>query len=221
MSAHPSTHPVVAHKLTVARDAATSGAQFRCVVKELTTLLAYEATRSLTTTDRSVGAASGGNTVGSRVGETVAIVPILRSGLGMAEAMLELMPNAEVHHIGMFSSKVTSVPIQYYNRLPRDHAADVAYVLDPLVARGSTMLATVQQLKKWGAKRVVIITLVASAAGVAKLHEVYPDVEIHCAAVDEKVTEAGVVMPGLGDVGDRMYQTQASSSEPAAKKAKH
>lgn len=166
---------------------------------------------------------------GSKLSEKVAIIPILRAGLMMSDSMLELMPKAAVHHIGMYRSKAHSIPIQYYNRLPRDNVADVAYVVDPCIASSNTVSAVVSILKKWGAKRVVVIAAIAAQSGINKLLEKHPDIKVFVGAVDSELSETGMILPGIGDAGDRSFGTpiedvevvvEDKSPEPVKKKSR-
>ena len=144
----------------------------------------------------------------------------------MSESMLELMPKAAVHHIGMFRSKSHNIPIQYYNRLPKDQACDVAYVVDPCIASSNTVSAVVSILKKWGAKRVVVIAAIAAQSGVDKLLQNHPDCEVFVGSVDSELSETGMILPGIGDAGDRSFGTPVEDVEvavdttPAKKKAR-
>jgi uracil phosphoribosyltransferase len=131
----------------------------------------------------------------------------MRAGLGMVEPMLELLPNADVHHIGMYRSKDSLLPIQYYNKLPRDKSCDVAYVLDPMIATAGTITAVVNILKKWGAKKIHIISVLASKAGLQKLQDTHPDVHVTVTEVDDILSKDGMIIPGLGDAGNRLYKT--------------
>jgi uracil phosphoribosyltransferase len=144
---------------------------------------------------------------GGRIAEKVAVIPILRAGLTMADGFLDLLPHAAVHHIGMFRSKISHLPVQYYNRLPRDEASDVAYVVDPCVATSNTLHAVVSILKKWGAKKIVVIAAVACRTGVTRLSNDHPDIDIFVGALDEELNEAGMIVPGIGDAGDRQFGT--------------
>ena len=134
---------------------------------------------------------------------------IVRSGLPMADGVLELIPTAEVHHIGMYRNKDSPLPVQYYNRLPKNCNCDVAFVLDPCIASSVTLNAVCAIVKKWGAKRIVVLAAVGSRVGVNKIAEMHPDVEVHIAAIDEQLSESGMILPGIGDSGDRSFGTEA------------
>ena len=157
-----------------------------------------------------------GSADAAHVADKVAIIPILRAGLGMSDAMLELMPNAAVHHIGMYRLKGSQMPVQYYNRLPRGCAADVAFVLDPLIASGTTICATVSQLKKWGCPKVVVCAILATSEGLANIEKEHPDVEVYCAEAGDSLGDDGMMHPGVGDAGDRQFGFGVGAEEHAA-----
>jgi len=198
---------LIAHKMNILRDAKTSTTDFRRVLREITFYLGYEASRDLKTVPETVTTPMSEEFVGAKIGERIAIIPILRAGLGMCDAMLELFPRAAVHHIGMYRTKDSLIPVQYYNRLPRGEACDVAYVVDPCIATSNTIHAVVNILKRWGAKRVVVISAIGARAGVERLLDQHPDVEVHIGAVDEVLSETGMILPGIGDAGDRQFGT--------------
>jgi len=210
---HVSAHPLLAHKMTKLRDGRTPPRVFRTLLREITFHLGYEATASMLTAPVSsvfspVGPVA--DTSAVKLVQSVAMVPVLRAGLGMVDAMLELLPNAVVHHLGMFrphSMGLQQKPIEYYSRLPKDGATDLAFVLDPMIATSRTCLAAVEKLKGWGAKQVVVLCACASREGVARLHELHPDVPIYAASVDNTLRRDGYIAPGLGDAGDRLYST--------------
>ncbi len=144
---------------------------------------------------------------GVKIVDKVAIIPILRAGLPMCEAMLDLMPKAAVHHIGMYRSKVSNLPVQYYNRLPRDQPCDIAYITVPCIASANTINAVISIVKRWGAKRVVVIAAIAAESGLKRLQQLHPDISIVVGAVDSVLTEEGYIVPGIGDAGDRSFGT--------------
>jgi uracil phosphoribosyltransferase len=198
-------HPVIGHKLAHLRTADQPPREFRRLVHELTLLIGYEATRDLVTKDVKVTTPLT-DTTGQHLEQQCAIVPVLRAGLGMTEAMLDLLPNAAVHHIGMYRLKNSEMPVQYYNRLPKSGPSDVAYVLDVVMGSGITVAATVNQLKKWGCEKIVVISIVATPTGIAKLLEEDPNVTLYVASnTDTYNPEAGEVNPGFGDSGDRQF----------------
>jgi uracil phosphoribosyltransferase len=201
-----SQHPLVKHKLTRLRDINTKPKMFRELVRELAILLAYEATADLQLTDRTVPTPMGVAN-GFELAEAVGLVPVLRAGLGMVEGVWEMMPSAEVWHIGLFRDERTLKPIAYYNRLPISPTVDVCLVLDPMLATGGSASATIDILKKWGAKKIKYVGLLAAPEGVAKLTHDHPDVPLYIAAIDERLNDIGYIVPGLGDAGDRQFGT--------------
>jgi uracil phosphoribosyltransferase len=211
---HVSTHPVVAHKLAILRDKETTPKQFRELVRELSWLLGYEAMADLATRPVRVATPLQGMT-GAELEPGVGLVPVLRAGLGMVDAMLELMPTAQVWHIGLYRDERTLKPVEYYNKLPDAATVQVCLILDPMLATGGSSAATVDILKAWGAARIKQVSLIAAPEGVATLSEAHPDVDIHVAAVDRELNDRGYIVPGLGDAGDRQFGTFAGpSSEP-------
>lgn len=203
---HVSTHPLVAQHLVTLRDPATRPPEFRRVVRQLTRLLAYEATNDMPT--RPVRAPTPlGEAAGREIAERVAIVPILRAGLGMADGLLEMLPDAQVWHIGLFRDETTLEPREYYNKLPRRLAADCAIVVDPMLATGGSAVRTCEILRAAGIPRIVFMALIASPEGIARLSADMPDVTVHLAVCDDGLNASGFIMPGLGDAGDRQFST--------------
>jgi uracil phosphoribosyltransferase len=203
---HVSQHPLVKSKLTRLRDVNTKPKKFRELVRELAILLAYEATADLLLTDKVVTTPMG-EAQGYAVAEKVGLIPVLRAGLGMVEGVWEMMPASEVWHIGLFRDERTLKPIAYYNRLPISPTVDVCLVLDPMLATGGSASATVDVLKKWGAKKIKYVGLLAAPEGIAKLTGDHPDVPIYIAAIDDHLNDIGYIVPGLGDAGDRQFGT--------------
>ncbi len=193
-------------KLTRLRDETTPPKIFRELVAEIATLLLYEATADLPTDKREVKTPLAPYT-GARLKDKVGLVPVLRAGIGMVEAALELMPEAQVWHIGLFRDERTLRPIEYYNKLPTSATVQVCLVLDPMLATGGSATATIDVLKKWGAKRIKYVGIIAAPEGVRALVSAHPDVPIHVAALDERLNEKGYIVPGLGDAGDRQFGT--------------
>ncbi len=211
---HVSPHPLVAHKLSLLRDTGTDPKKFRELVRELTWLLGYEAMSDLEISERAITTPLEPMT-GARVRPRIGLVPVLRAGLGMVDAMLELIPTAEVWHIGLYRDERTLKPVEYYNKLPDAATVQVCMILDPMLATGGSSAATVDILKHWGAARIKQVSLIAAPEGVATLSTAHPDVDIHVAAVDRALNERGYIVPGLGDAGDRQFGTFAGpSSEP-------
>ena len=206
MALHVSRHPLVRHKLTLLRDRETGTQHFRAAVLELTRLILYEATTDLPTEACPVVTPVGpaqGETLSVRIG----LVPILRAGLGMVEAALELLPNAQVWHLGLYRDERTLQPVTYYNKLPGAATVDVSLLLDPMLATGGSAVAAADILKRWGASRIIYAGLIAAPEGVERLSAAHPDVPIHVAALDERLNEHGYIVPGLGDAGDRQFGT--------------
>jgi uracil phosphoribosyltransferase len=203
---HISDHPLVKHKLTRLRDEHTNPKQFRELVREISILLAYEATLDLALAPSSVTTPMG-KAEGHSLREQIGLVPILRAGLGMVEGIWEMMPSAEVWHIGLYRDEDTLQPVEYYNKLPVSTTVQVCLVLDPMLATGGSAVATVGILKEWGAGRIKFVGILAAPEGVKALTSAHPDVAIHLAAVDERLNNIGYIVPGLGDAGDRQFGT--------------
>ncbi len=201
-----STHPLVKHKLTRLRDKDTEPKKFRELVRELGALLTYEATTDLATHSIEI-ATPMVKTKGEDLKEKIGLVPILRAGLGMVEGVWELMPSAEVWHIGLYRDERTLKPVAYYNRLPIAPTVSVCLILDPMLATGGSAVATVDILKHWGVHKIKFVGLIGAPEGIARLHEAHPDVPIHLAAIDDHLDENGYIIPGLGDAGDRQFGT--------------
>ena len=209
---HVSRHPAVLHKLGILRDERTEPKKFREIVRELSWLIGYEALADIrlrplevTTPLETIEAAE--------LGERIGLVPILRAGLGMVDAMLELMPTAQVWHLGLFRDERTLRPVEYYNKLPDSATVDLCLILDPMLATGGSATAAIEVLKRWGAVtpvRIKLVNLIAAPEGVAAVAAAHPDVEIHCAALDRQLNDRGYILPGLGDAGDRQFGTGRS-----------
>ena len=203
---HVSSHPAILHKLAILRDERTEPKKFREVVRELSWLLGYEALADVKVRPITVRTPIE-EMQGAELADRIGLVPILRAGLGMVDAMLELMPTAEVWHLGLFRDERTLQPVEYYNKLPDSHSVDLCLILDPMLATGGSATAAIDVLKKWGAVRIKLVNLIAAPEGVAAVAAAHPDVEIHCAALDRQLNEKGYIMPGLGDAGDRQFGT--------------
>ena len=201
-----SNHPLVKHKLTRLRDKSTEPKKFRELVRELGALLTYEATTDLSITSVTVQTPLT-ETHGEELQDKIGLVPILRAGLGMVEGVWELMPSAEVWHIGLYRDERTLKPVAYYNRLPVAPTVAVCLILDPMLATGGSAVATVDILKDWGVARIKFVGLIAAPEGIQCLHDAHPDVPIHLAAIDGHLNEKGYIVPGLGDAGDRQFGT--------------
>ncbi len=201
-----SQHPLVWHKLAKLRSVKTEPKKFRELVREITGLLAYEATADLKTNPVQVETPLG-VAPGAELLEKIGLVPILRAGLGMVEGIWELMPSAEVWHIGIYRDEKTLKPVQYYNKLPTEPRVSVCLILDPMLATGGSAVATVDILKNWGVKRIKFVGLIGAPEGIDNMQKHHPDVPIHLAAVDDHLNEIGYIVPGLGDAGDRQFGT--------------
>ena len=206
---HISRHPAVLHKLAVLRDEKTEPKKFREVVRELSWLLGYEALADARVRPLTVKTPME-SMQGAELADRIGLVPILRAGLGMVDAMLELMPTAQVWHLGLFRDERTLRPVEYYNKLPDSASVDVCLILDPMLATGGSATAAIEVLKKWGAVRIKLVNLIAAPEGVVAVSAAHPDVPIHCAALDRGLNEKGYIMPGLGDAGDRQFGTGKS-----------
>jgi uracil phosphoribosyltransferase len=203
---HISDHPVVAHKLTLLRRADTSHKQFTELVAELSWLLGYEAMADLPLQDLQIETPMEA-AAGKELAEKIGLVPILRAGLGMVSGFRELMPRAQVWHLGLYRNERTLQPVEYYNRLPERASVQPCFLLDPMLATGGSAVGAVTILKNWGAGRVKYIGLIAAPYGVKQLVEHHPDVDIHVASLDRELNERGYILPGLGDAGDRQFGT--------------
>jgi uracil phosphoribosyltransferase len=201
-----SDHALIRHKLTKLRDVDTGPKKFRELIRELAILLAYEATADLSLRPRQVTTPMG-EAQGYVLSDKVGLVPVLRAGLGMVEGIWEMMPGAEVWHIGLYRDERTLRPVSYYNKLPVEPTVQVCLVLDPMLATGGTAVETINILKRWGATKIKYIGIIAAPEGIAALGEAHPDVPIHVAAVDSHLNEIGYIVPGLGDAGDRQFGT--------------
>ncbi|MFM1904873.1 MAG: Uracil phosphoribosyltransferase [Planctomycetota bacterium] len=201
-----SRHPLVAHHVCTLRDPATKPSEFRRVVRQLTRLVAVEATAALPTREVRVPTPLA-EAAGRRLVDTIAIVPILRAGLGMADGLLELIPDAQVWHIGLYRDEATLEPREYYNKLPPRLDASLAIVVDPMLATGGSAVRTCQILKAVGIPRLVFVGLIASPQGIEALRAEVPEVVVHVAALDEGLNDVGYIVPGLGDAGDRQFGT--------------
>jgi uracil phosphoribosyltransferase len=201
-----SQHPLVAHKLTKLRDRITDPKKFRELIREIAALIAYEATQDLATVPASVVTPMG-ETTGAVLREKIGLVPILRAGLGMVEGIWDLMPSAEVWHIGLYRDERTLKPVEYYNKLPIEPTVSVCLVLDPMLATGGSAVAAIDILKRWGVAKIKFVGLIAAPEGIDNLERHHPDVPIHLAAVDSHLNDIGYIVPGLGDAGDRQFGT--------------
>jgi uracil phosphoribosyltransferase len=206
---HLSRHPAVLHKLAILRDERTEPKKFRELVRELSWLLGYEALADVRL--RSIRIRTPlEETEAHELADRIGLVPILRAGLGMVDALLELMPTAQVWHLGLFRDERTLRPVEYYNKLPDSATVDLCLVLDPMLATGGSATAAIDVLKRWGAPRIKLVNLIAAPEGIRQVTRAHPDVDIHCAAVDRQLNDRGYILPGLGDAGDRQFGTGGS-----------
>lgn len=203
---YESTHPLVKHKIGMLRNQATSSTKFRQLVTEISTLICYEASADLTTSTTLVQTPVEQTTQDILI-DSIGIVPILRAGLGMVDAIWAMIPHAEVWHIGMYRDEETLEPIYYYDKFEEEPTIDIAFVVDPMLATGGTASACVDRLKKWGVKRIKFIALIAAPEGIAMMQRLHPDVDLYIAAVDSHLNAKGYIVPGLGDAGDRLFGT--------------
>lgn len=210
-----SDHPLIRHKVTLLRSVETGPKKFRELIREVAILLAYEATVDLGVKEVPVQTPMAGAN-GYELTDKIGLVPILRAGLGMVEGIWEMMPAAEVWHIGLYRDHQTLEPVQYYNKLPIHPTVQVCLILDPMLATGGSAVATVDILKRWGAQRIKFVGIIGAPEGVERLTEAHPDVDIYLAAIDDHLTPEpsgpddppeGYIVPGLGDAGDRQFGT--------------
>jgi uracil phosphoribosyltransferase len=201
-----SQHPLIQHKLTVLRRRETEPKKFRELVHELAQFLLYEATGDLPLNSWQIDTPLGPYD-GRKIGVRIGLVPILRAGLGMVDPILDLIPTAHVWHLGLYRDHETLRPVTYYNKLPPQVDVDVCLVLDPMLATGGSAVAAVSVLKDWGATQIKFLGLIAAPEGVKTLSDAHPEVDIHLAAIDERLNEIGYIVPGLGDAGDRQFGT--------------
>ncbi len=200
-------HPLIRHKLTFLRSKDTGTKEFRELVSEIANLMCYEATRDLPLMDVETETPMQKTTTQVIAGRKLAFVPILRAGLGMVDGMLRLVPSAKVGHIGLYRDHDTLKPVEYYNKLPQDITERDVIVLDPMLATGGSAIDAITIVKRSSPKSVKFLCIIAAPEGIEALHKAHPDVQIYCAAVDEKLNENGYILPGLGDAGDRIFGT--------------
>ncbi|KAF5028502.1 Uracil phosphoribosyltransferase [anaerobic digester metagenome] len=203
---HIMDHPLITHKITMLRDKITNTKDFRQLVYEIALLMGYEATKDLCLTDTEITTPLM-TTTQKVLCQKVAIVPILRAGLGMVDGVLSLIPSAKVGHIGLYRDHETLQPVEYYCKLPSDIASREVIVVDPMLATGGSSAAALDFIKQRGAKSIKLMCIIAAPEGIKKMREAHPDVEIYCGALDESLNEKGYILPGLGDAGDRIFGT--------------
>lgn len=202
------THPLIRHKLSILRDKATGTNEFRLLVSEIATLICYEATRDLQLAATEIETPVAKCNAECLAGKKLAIVPILRAGLGMVDGFLALVPSAKVGHIGLYRDPETLMPVEYYCKLPQDIGDREVFVLDPMLATGGSAIDAITQIKKRGAKSIKFVGIIAAPEGLKALSDTHPDVDIFVAALDDHLNEHGYIVPGLGDAGDRIFGTK-------------
>ena len=201
-------HPLIQHKIGLIRRIETGTKDFRQTISEIAMLMCYEATRDLKLADTEIETPICKTTVKELQGKKMAIVPILRAGLGMVDGMLTLIPAAKVGHIGLFRDPETLKPVEYYCKLPADCAEREVFVVDPMLATGGSSVAAIQMLKDRGCKNIHFMCIIAAPEGVKAMQEAHPDVDMYIGALDEKLNDHGYIVPGLGDAGDRIFGTK-------------
>ena len=205
---HILDHPLIQHKLTILRDERTGVKEFREIVSEVAALMCYEATRDLPTEDVTVKTPVATGVFKALAGKKLAIVPVLRAGLGMVEGILDLIPSAKVGHIGLYRDPETLEPVEYYCKMPNDIAERDIIILDPMLATGGSASAAIQFIKNYDVKHIKLMNIIAAPEGIERVQRDHPDVDIYVAAVDEKLNDHGYIVPGLGDAGDRIFGTK-------------
>ena len=201
-------HPLIQHKIGWIRRKTIGSRDFREIVEEIAMLMCYEATRGLELVDVEIETPICTATVKELKGKKVAVIPILRAGLGMLEGILSMIPTAKVGHIGLYRDHTTLKPVEYYSKLPEDCAQREVFVVDPMLATGGSAVAAIQILKDKGVKNIHFMCIIAAPEGVKAMTDAHPDVDLYIGAIDEKLNEHGYIVPGLGDAGDRIFDTQ-------------
>lgn len=199
-------HPLIDCHLTRLRDKATPPAEFRSHVRRLATLLAYEATQDLPAASEKVTTPIT-TTTGAKLAQRIGLVPILRAGLGMVDPVLDLIPTAEVWHLGLYRDEATAQPVEYYSKLPHGRPVDVALVVDPMLATGGSMIAALETLREWGVRQFKLLSIIASEEGIKNVEAEFPDAQIYVCKIDPELNDAKFIVPGLGDAGDRIFNT--------------
>ena len=201
-------HPLLQHKLSILRDENTGVKDFREVVSEIATLMCYEAPRDLPLEEVEIKTPITTAKFKTIAGKKLAIVPVLRAGLGMVDGILTLIPSAKVGHIGLYRDPDTLEPVEYYCKMPNDIAELEVIILDPMLATGGSASAAIQFIKNYEVKNIKLMNIIAAPEGIQRVHHDHPDVDIYCAALDEKLNDHGYIVPGLGDAGDRIFGTK-------------
>ena len=205
---HILDHPLLQHKLSILRDENTGVKDFREVVSEIATLMCYEATRDLPLEEVEIKTPITTAKFKTIAGKKLAIVPVLRAGLGMVDGILTLIPSAKVGHIGLYRDPDTLEPVEYYCKMPNDIAEREVIILDPMLATGGSASAAIQFIKNYEVKNIKLMNIIAAPEGIQRVHHDHPDVDIYCASLDEKLNDHGYIVPGLGDAGDRIFGTK-------------
>ena len=205
---HVLNHPLIHHKLSVLRDKDTPVKEFRELISEIAGLMCYEATRNLPTVEVEVQTPVAVAKCRKLSGKKLAIIPILRAGLGMVDSMVDLIPNAKIGHIGLYRDPETHMPVEYYCKLPEDIENRQVFVVDPMLATGGSAIAAIDFLKEHGCKSITMMNVIGCPEGVKAVTEAHPDVDLYLAALDEKLNEHDYIVPGLGDAGDRIFGTK-------------
>lgn len=208
MAVYVVDHPLVRHKLGILRMESTSTREFRTVANEVARLLIYEATKTFRTEKLTVRGWAGPVEIEAISGKKVTVVPILRAGLGLMDGVLDMIPGAKISVVGLYRNEETLEPVEYYVKLAKDLEHRLAIILDPMLATGGSLIATVDLLKKYGCRRICSLNLVCAPEGIAKVEARHPDVDIYTAAIDDHLNENGYIIPGLGDAGDRIFGTK-------------
>ena len=205
---HVLDHPLIQHKLAILRSKNTSVKEFRELISEISGLMCYEATRNLPTKEVKVQTPVAEATCRRLAGKKLAIIPILRAGLGMVDSMVDMIPSAKIGHIGLYRDPDTHQPVEYYCKLPEDIENRQVFVVDPMLATGGSAVAAIDFLKQHGCKNIIMMNIIGCPEGVAAVQKAHPDVEMYLAAVDEKLNDHAYIVPGLGDAGDRIFGTK-------------
>ena len=205
---HVLNHPLIQHKLSILRSKNTSVKEFRELVSEISALMCYEATRNLPMEAAEEVSPIGMAMVLVLAGMKLVIVPVLRAGLGMVDAMIDLIPSAKIGHIGLFRDPETHEPVKYYCKMPNDIAERQVFIVDPMLATGGSAVAAITFVKEYGCKSITLMNIIAAPEGIKAVREAHPDVDIFVAAVDEKLNDHAYIVPGLGDAGDRIFGTK-------------
>ena len=208
MAVHVFDHPLIQHKLAILRDKSTGTKEFRALVNEIAGLMCYEATRNLPTREVLIETPVATARCRMLSGKKLAIIPILRAGLGMVDAMVDLIPSAKIGHIGLYRDPETHQPVEYYCKLPEDIENRQVYVVDPMLATGGSAIAAIDFLKARGCRHIIMMNIIGCPEGVEAVQKAHPDVDIYLAACDEKLNEHAYIVPGLGDAGDRIFGTK-------------